>query len=84
MEQKYYYTCARVFCFLVIPVWSIAVRFVAGVGASPKSAALIELSLARAASACRDAPILTAATSKATTHQHLFPGKTTILGEQFS
>ena len=52
IEQKYHYTCARMFCFLVIPVWSIAVRFVAGVGASSKSAALIELSLARAASAC--------------------------------
>lgn len=56
--------------FLVIPLWAVAERFVAGVGDSSDRAGLMEFALGRASDTW-DVPVLSVATRNITT-QHLF------------
>lgn len=64
-------------CFFVIPLWTTAEWFVAGVGVSPNRAGLMEFAFGRASDTW-DVPVLSAATRNIKT-QHLFRVETSIL-----
>lgn len=64
--------------FLVIGLWAVLERFVAGVGASSDTTGLMEFSFGRASDTC-DVPVFSVATSNNTT-QHLFQVESSILG----
>lgn len=70
-------TCARMLYFLVIPLWPVAERFEAGVGASSDRDGLMEFAFGRVSDPW-DVPVFSVATRNITT-QHLFQVKTSIL-----
>lgn len=66
-------------CFFVTPVWTVADRFVGGVGVSSNRAGLMEFAFGRAASKTWDVPVRSAATRNISA-QHLFHVGMSILG----
>lgn len=65
--------------FLVILLWIVVERFVAGVGVSSDRTGLMEFAFGRVSDTW-DVPVFTVATRNITT-QHLFQVETTILGK---
>lgn len=66
--------------FLVILLWTVVERFVAGVGVSSNRTGLMEFAFGRASDTW-DVPVFSVATRNITT-QHLFQVKTSILGKK--
>lgn len=65
---------------MVIPLWTVVERFVAGVGVSPNRAGLMEFAFGRVSDTW-DVPVFSVATRNITT-QHLFQVRTSILDKK--
>lgn len=78
-ENRIKVTCAKMLYFLVILLWIVVERFVAGVGVSSNRTGLMEFAFGRVSDTW-DVPVFTVATRNITT-QHLFQVETSILGK---